>query len=268
MSWLSAPCASVLLSGEISLGGNVSASGTWDVSVTDAAVTLSSAGADLVEQTVVNDPTYEVVLYDVYADYSFLGDYCFTVDDNNPHTVSLTAEEFNPYDEDNGKQIGAYSFKSGVSGTAYSRSDYTFVLNCREEAEHMVTGWENNPSLPAADNGAMDGQCIGQAVALRYNTQMPMNERIIMSHDDAKAFYQANPRTETTVPAETTFTAGSVSYAPGPLSRRLGAVFRHHHQPGYRQGQPEGLQADSGSAAGALPGGHAGVWRRRGASAG
>ena len=199
---------------EISLGGNVSASGTWDVSVTDAAVTLSSAGADLVEQTVVNDPTYEVVLYDVYADYSFLGDYCFTVDDNNPHTVSLTAEEFNPYDEDNGKQIGAYSFKSGVSGTAYSRSDYTFVLNCREEAEHIVTGWENKPYLPAADNGAMDGQCIGQAVALRYNTQMPMNERIIMSHDDAKAFYQANPRTETTVPAETTFTAGSVSYAP------------------------------------------------------
>ena len=130
---------------EISLGGNVSASGTWDVSVTDAVVTLSSAGADLVEQTVVNDPTYEVVLYDVYADYSFLGDYCFTVDDNNPHTVSLTAEEFNPYDEDNGKQIGAYSFKSGVSGTAYSRSDYTFVLNCREEAEHMVTGWENKP---------------------------------------------------------------------------------------------------------------------------
>ena len=78
----------------------------------------------------------------------------------------------------------------------------------------MVTGWENKPYLPAADNGAMDGQCIGQAVALRYNTQMPMNERIIMSHDDAKAFYQANPRTETTVPAETTFTAGSVSYAP------------------------------------------------------
>ena len=36
---------------EISLGGNVSASGTWDVSVTDAVVTLSSAGADLVEQT-------------------------------------------------------------------------------------------------------------------------------------------------------------------------------------------------------------------------
>ena len=30
---------------EISLGGNVSASGTWDVSVTDAVVTLSSAGA-------------------------------------------------------------------------------------------------------------------------------------------------------------------------------------------------------------------------------
>ena len=178
---------------EISLGGNVSASGTWDVSVTDAAVTLSSAGADLVEQTVVNDPTYEVVLYDVYADYSFLGDYCFTVDDNNPHTVSLTAEEFNPYDEDNGKQIGAYSFKSGVSGTAYSRSDYTFVLNCREEAEHIVTGWENKPYLPAADNGAMDGQCIGQAVALRYNTQMPMNERIIMSHDDAKAFTRPTP---------------------------------------------------------------------------
>ncbi len=56
-----------------------------------------------------------------------------------------------------------------------------------------MTGWENKPYLPAADNGAMDGQCIGQAVALRYNTQMPMNERIIMSHDDAKAFYQANP---------------------------------------------------------------------------
>lgn len=71
VSWLSAPCASVLLSGapKFPWAATSSASGTWDVSVTDAVVTLSSAGADLVEQTVVNDPTYEVVLYDVYADY-------------------------------------------------------------------------------------------------------------------------------------------------------------------------------------------------------
>ncbi len=199
---------------DISLGGRVSASGAWDVSVTDAAVTLSSAGASLVEETVVNDPTYEVVLYDVYADYSFFGDYCFIVDDNNPHPTALTADEFHPYDQAYGKQIGAYSFRSGISGTAYSRSDYTFVLNCTEEAENMVTNWENKPYLPAADNGAMDGKCIGQAVALRYNTQMPSNERITMSHDDAQAFYQANPRTETNIPAETTFTADCVQYAP------------------------------------------------------
>ena len=168
----------------------------------------------MVEETVVNDPTYEVVLYDVYADYSFFGDYCFIVDDNNPHPTALTADEFHPYDQAYGKQIGAYSFRSGISGTAYSRSDYTFVLNCTEEAENMVTNWENKPYLPAADNGAMDGKCIGQAVALRYNTQMPSNERITMSHDDAQAFYQANPRTETNIPAETTFTADCVQYAP------------------------------------------------------
>lgn len=203
---------------DISLGGSVSASGAWDVSVTDVAVTLSSAGAKLEEQTLVNDPTYEVVLYDVYADYSFLGDYCFIVDDENPHTRSLTAREFEPYDENIGKQIGAWQFQSGISGTAYSRSDYTFVLSCTEEAENMVTGWENKPYLPAADDGAMDGQCIGQAVALRYNTSMPANEGITMSHDAAKAFYQANPRTETTVPAETVVTANSVSYAPVQFS--------------------------------------------------
>lgn len=199
---------------DISLGGSVSASGAWDVSVTDASVTLSSTGAGLVEETVVHDPTYEVVLYDVYADYNFLGDYCFIVDDTAPHAAALTADAFHPYDQAHGKQIGAYSFRSGISGTAYSRSDYTFVLNCTEEAEHMVTSWENKPYLPAADSGAMDGKCIGQAVALRYNTEMPSNPRITMSHDDAQAFYQANPRTETSVPAETTFTADRVQYAP------------------------------------------------------
>ena len=37
-------------------GRNVSASGTWDVSVTDAAVTLSSAGADLVFMPIYYTP--------------------------------------------------------------------------------------------------------------------------------------------------------------------------------------------------------------------
>lgn len=196
---------------DIALNGSVSAAGSWDVSVTDAAVELSSKGANFVDQEVTVNPTYDVVLYDVYVDYSN-NYYHFRVDDVNARTVSMSAEDFAPYDRSNATWIGVFTFESGAD-----RGNYTFLLNRAEGTDNMVEKWYNRTNLKAADGGAMDGQCIGTAIGWCYQgfaTNTPANDKVILTHDLAKAFYAANPAGTQTVPAETTFTADSVTYAP------------------------------------------------------
>lgn len=197
---------------DIGLTGSVSAAGSWDVAVTDAAVTLSSKGAEI--DTVTTEATYDVVLYDVYVDY-MNGYYHFRLDDENPKTVSMTGEEFAPYAPhgDIGKWIGIYKVNSG---TKTRDADYTLVLNCKEEAKNIVEEWYNRSHLKATDGGIMDGQCIGTAAAWCYkgfSTNVPDNENIILTCGQAEQYFKDHPNGET-VPGVTAFTADSVTYAP------------------------------------------------------
>lgn len=192
---------------EIHLNGSVSASGSWEVKVTDASVELSNAGAQLVDGTVEVNPTYDVVVYPIYVDYKN-NYYYFRVDDVNTETVSMTAEEFAAYST----SMGVSTFASGAKS-----GDYTFRLSKAEGTENMVEKWYNRTSLKATDGGAMDGQCIGKAIAWCYKgfpTNVPENSNVILTYADAKSYFEENPAGTETVAAETTFTDTEVTYAP------------------------------------------------------
>lgn len=192
---------------ELNLDGTVSASGSWDVAITDASVELSDAGASLTDSTIEVNPSYDVVVYPIYVDYKD-NYYYFRVDDVNTETVSMTADEFDAYDT----SIGVAGFSSGNAG-----GDYTFRLSKAQDVEDIVTKWYNRKSLKAADGGAMDGKCIGQAIAWCYKgfaTNTPENDQVILTYADAKAYFKENPSGTETIAAGTTFTKTDVTYAP------------------------------------------------------
>lgn len=192
---------------EINLNGSVSASGSWEVKVADAAVELSNAGAQLVDGVVEVHPTYDVVVYPIYVDYQN-NYYYFQVDDAAAETVSITAEEFAAYDT----SMGVSAFSSGAKS-----GDYTFRLSKAEGVENMVANWYNRTSLKAADGGAMDGQCIGKAIAWCYkgvSTSEPENSNVVLTYAAAKSYFAAHPAGTETVAAETSFTDTEVTYAP------------------------------------------------------
>lgn len=177
---------------DITLNGTVNAAGKWDVAITDAKVEqVSNIGAEA-------EGAYEVVLYPVYVDYKN-NYYYFRIDDINTETVSVTADEIAAYDT----SIGVSSFQSGAKS-----GDYTFRLNKNEGVAGIVEHWYNRTSLKAADGGAMDGQCIGTAIAWCYKgfpTNTPDNGNVVLTYDDAKTYLAEH--------AGTTFTATEVTYA-------------------------------------------------------
>lgn len=211
---------------DVNLNGSVSASGSWEVKVTDAAVELSNAGAELVDGTVEVTPTYDVVVYKVnLVEHTASGNlyYALQLDDTTATTVTVTAAELAEY-ADRGRMNnlsdkaadGSYYYPRFVSGFKITAAggDATVMMDLDDAVDFSLFS-DKNCLVKAANAESLSayvGQQVGTAI-LRYDTSE--NENLSdPDYNAAVAYFEENPVTTETVAAETTFTDTDVTYAP------------------------------------------------------
>lgn len=159
-------------SSDLTLSGNVTAAGSWDVRIQDAAATRLSTGAASSGEATEVAPTYEFTVYDMRAvtvdaeKYPYVGDvYRIQVDDTNPHKISMTQEEYEQYNTrlsiGNANPKGYSFFKSGILGPNSNKNACIVEASLNELGVSLGYTSASGISRPNEDNGASDGQIIG-----------------------------------------------------------------------------------------------------------
>ncbi len=192
--------AYAMWSSTLSVKGSVSAKGNWSLKVTDANIELSNVGADLD----IDVPTYDVITYPIQIKYiDSNNNYIYNIDDTNPKTVSVSADEFAEYSE--------YVFITSASANFYvSGKDpngrYSFKVKANEN-------FNIYPVFPkkAEDGGAADGTIVGEAIAWACEgTLTPAEGEIVtLTYASARDYFAENPAESAVVISE-----NGVEFAP------------------------------------------------------
>lgn len=182
-------------SSDLNLNGNVTAKGSWDVQIQEAAATRLSTGASSAGAASEVAPTYEFTVYDLRAvtvdaeKFPYVGDvYRVQLDDTNPHKVSMTQEEYDEYTTylniGNANPKGYSFFKSGILGPDSNKSACTVQANLNELGTSLGYSSASGISRPNEDNGASNGQIIGTCIVntLYRSSVNPWN--LVLSYEE------------------------------------------------------------------------------------
>ncbi len=168
---------------ELSVKGSVSANGNWSVKITDAQVELSNAGAKLD----IDVPTYDVTVYPIQVKYiEPTGYYIYAIDDTQPKTVSVTADEFAEYSNQVMIPVG----KNYYVSTQTPDSIHSFMIKANEN-------FDIYKPEKAKDNGAADGTQVGEAIAWAcMGSRTHKNDEnglVTLTYGAAKDYFANNP---------------------------------------------------------------------------
>ncbi len=173
--------AFALWSSNITVNGSVSAKGNWSVKVTDAQVELSSAGAELLTET-----SYDVVVYPIQMRYiESTGYYIYAIDDTDPKTVSVTADEFGEYSNQVMIPVGANYYVSCTKPD----SIHSFMIKPNDN-------FSVYKPEKAQDGGAANGIQVGEAIAWACMGQLTHTKDesglVALTYGAAKEYFESN----------------------------------------------------------------------------
>lgn len=157
-------------SSDLNLNGNVTAKNSWDVAITEATVSRTSTGTTVNAEERVTQPTVEVEVYDVYADYCTdfnpnWDHYRVHIDDTNPHTIQINRDQLADYDfrcfVSGNVPVGYKFYESGKTG-----SNIQYMINFNELGESMdFKGVYTEDTDDATNDGKLIGVAIGEHLA-------------------------------------------------------------------------------------------------------
>ena len=177
---------------DITIGGTVSAEGSWDVKVTAAELELSS-GAEL-----ASSEEAEFTAYNAYIIENAKGKDILSIDISNPYTVSLTAEEVADYTS---YTYYNKSWASQLTGSS-TQSNYFYYVDSEDEVTELFGG-----SAYVYTYITVDCTVSQSAVVSGYEGEDgALVGYVIKAADVKNAVYE-------TVYSETTFTDTTVSFA-------------------------------------------------------
>lgn len=186
-------------SSEISLGGNVTAKGNWDVAISDAKVTSISTGTTVDGELLENVPTITLPAYYVYLTVYNETQYQVMIDDVNPIEVTVSQADLAAYSDELAVPAGGGSrwcyYKSGT-GTGSSAGSIFFNVKLNEDGIRL--GWDKaDKRVPNTDNGAEEGTVIGVGICdhVAKNTTNGNPWKFVDDWARAEDFFAANPAT-------------------------------------------------------------------------
>lgn len=146
-------------SSDLNLNGKVTAAGSWDVSIADARVVNISSAAEAVV------PTAEVTVYPVYAgiaDYYEGRFYRVKIDDVNPLTMNLSADELAEYT----RNMAVPGVNNVYDFYTSCKSNCTIFYNMNLNDLGKELGFMTNTvtNVEIKDDGASEGKLIGYAI--------------------------------------------------------------------------------------------------------